>query len=152
MPCWLMLQWDAVARRGPPGDITLRVVAGAAVAWTAEGEPLDFEAMLWSAGLMGRLLLQATWPLLATPPVAVVLRAGFLPAPLYGVEQWPPDSPPPLGLSAAAGLRWAPAHGHRLKFLAGIRSPSERDLTVFAGIEYARNVVRLVAPAETAAR
>ena len=148
----LLLQWDTVVRRGPPGDITLRVVAGAAVAWASGVEPLEFEAGLWSEGVLGRLLLDATWPVLATPPIAIVVQAGLLRAPVYGVEEWPPGRPPPLGLSAAAGLRWAPAHGHQLRFLAGIRGPSERDLTVFAGIEYARNVVRLVAPPKTAAR
>ena len=147
----LMLQWDTVARRGPPGDITLRVVAGAAVVW-ASGEELEYEAHFWERGVVGRLLLDAIWPILATPPVAVVVRAGLLSPPLYGVEEWPAGSPPSLGLSAAAGMRWAPAHGDQLTFLAGIRGPSERDLTVFAGIEYARNVVRLVAPPETAAR
>jgi len=148
----LMLQWDTVARRGPPGDISLRVVAGAAVAWTSGAEPLEAAAGIWSAGVLGRLLLDATWPVLATPPVAIVVRAGLLQAPLYGVEEWPAGSPPPLGLSARAGLRWAPAHGHQLQFLAGIRGPSERDLTVYAGIEYARSVVRLVAPPVTATR
>ena len=93
-----------------------------------------------------------TWPVLAMPPVAVVLRAGLLQAPVFGVEEWLAAGPAYLGLSAAAGLRWAPAHGHHLQFLAGIRGPSERDLTVFAGIEYARSVVRLVAPPATAAR
>ena len=148
----LMLQWDTVVRHGPPGDITVRVVAGAAVAWTPGVEPLEAEAIFWSDGVVGRLLLEATWPVLATPPIAVLVRAGLLQAPLYGVEEWPAGSPPPLGLSAAAGLRWAPAHGHQLKFHAGIRGPSERDLTVFAGIEYARSVVRLVTPPATAAR
>ena len=147
----LMLKWDAVVRRGPPGDITLRVVAGAAVAWARGVEPLEFEAGFWSEGVLGRLLLDATWPVLATPPVAIVVQAGLLRAPVYGVEEWPAGSPPPLGLSAAAGLRWAPAHGHQLKFLAGMRGPSEHDLTVFAGIEYARSVVRLVALPATAA-
>ena len=148
----LVLRWDTVVRRGAPGDITLRVVAGAAVAWARGVDPLEFEAGFWSEGVLGRLLLEATWPILAPPPIAVVVRAGWLQAPLYGVEEWPAGSPPPLGLSAAAGLRWAPAHGHQLEFVAGIRGPSERDLTVFAGIEYARSVVRLVAPPATAAR
>ena len=132
------LQWDTVARRGPPGDITLRAAAGVTGTWPAR--------------VAARLLLEATWPVLATPPIAVVLRAGFLQAPLFGVEDWLAGSPAHLGLSAAAGLRWAPAHGHQLQFLAGIRGQSERDLTVFAGIEYARSVVRLVAPPVTAAR
>ena len=147
----LMLKWDTVVRRGPPGDITLRVVAGAAVAWAGGAEPLQFEANFWSEGVLGRLLLETTWPILATPATAIVVRGGLLRAPVYGVEDWPGGRPPPLGLSAAAGLRWAPAHGHRLELLAGIRGPSEHDLTVFAGIEYARSVVRLVAPPETAA-
>ena len=148
----MMLQWNTVARRGPPGDITLRVVAGAAVAWAGGAEPLEPEASNWSEGVLGRLLLDATWPVLATPPVAIVVRAGLLRAPVYGVEEWPPGIPPLIGLSAAAGVRWAPAHGHQLTLLAGVRGPSERDLTVFAGIEYARNVVRLVATPQTAAR
>ena len=148
----LMLQWNTVVRRGPPGDITLRVVAGAAVAWARGPEPLEFEAGFWSEGVLGRLLLDATWPVLATPAIAIVVQAGLLRAPVYGVEEWPAGSPPPLGLSAAAGLRWAPAHGHQLKLLAGLRGPSEHDLTAFAGIEYARNVVRLVAPPRTAPR
>ncbi len=148
----LMLQWDTVARRGPPADIRLRVVAGATVAWTPGVEPRAAEASFWSAEVVGRLLLEADWPVLATPPVAVLVRAGLLQAPVFGVEEWLAAGPAYLGLSAAAGLRWAPAHGHQLKFLAGIRGPSERDLTAFAGIEYARSVVRLVAPPVTAAR
>ena len=158
----LALQWDTVARRGPPGDITLRVAAGAAATWTpgvpapglaaaAEAAGTE-EAMSSTAGVVGRLLIEATWPLLARPPVALVLRAGLLQAPVFGVEEWLASGPAHLGLSAAAGLRWTPVHGHRLTFLAGIRGPSERDLTMFAGIEYARNVVRLVAPPVTAAR
>ena len=159
----LALDWDTVARRGPPGDIALRVVAGAAATWTPGGEGVPGvlggaeaesteEAISSTHGVVGRLLLEATWPLLATPPVAVVVRAGLLQAPVFGVEEWFADSPAHLGLSAAAGVRWAPAHGHQLQFFAGVRGPSERELTVVAGIEYARNVVRLVAPPQTAAR
>ena len=161
----LALHWDTVARRGPPGDITLRVAAGAAATWTpgvgalgvTRGPPEPrvegADAEITSThGVVGRLLLEATWPVLATPPVAVLVRAGLLQAPMFGVEDWLAATPARLGLSAAAGLRWAPAHGHQLKLLAGVRGPSEHDLTVFAGIEYARNVVRLVAPPKTAAR
>lgn len=157
----LSLQWDTVARRGPPGDITVRVAAGAAATWTpgvgalgvlpgAEAASIE-EAVSSTRGVVGRLLLEAAWPVLATPPVAVLVRAGLLQAPVFGVEEWLAAGPAYLGLSAAAGLRWAPAHGHQLKFLAGVRGPTEHDLTVFAGIEYARSVVRLVALTETAA-
>ena len=161
----LALQWDTVARRGPPGDITLRLAAGAAATWTPGvgvagviGGPPEPRmegadaATTSTHGVVGRLLLEATWPVLATPPVAVLVRAGLLQAPVFGVEEWLVPGPAYLGLSAAAGLRWAPAHDHQLRFLAGIRGPSEHDLTVFAGIEYARNVVRLVAPPKPAAR
>ena len=159
----LALQWDTVARRGPPGDITLRVAAGAATTWTPGTGALSWpgsarpggerdEPLTGTYGVVGRLLVEADWPILATPPVAVLARAGLLQAPVFGVEEWLAAGPAYLGLSAAAGLRWAPAHGHHLQFLAGIRGPSERDLTVFAGIEYARSVVRLVAPPVTAAR
>ena len=157
----LALQWDTVARRGPPGDITLRVAAGAAATWTPGVGALGVlagakaasneEATSSTRGVVGRLLLEAAWPVVATPPVAVLVRAGLLQAPVFGVEEWLAPGPAHLGLSAAAGLRWAPAHGHRLEFLAGIRGPSEHDLTVFAGIEYARSVVRLVASPETVA-
>ena len=132
------LQWDTGARRGAPGDLSLRAAAGA--------------AGTWGGAVAARLLLEATWPVLATPPIAVVLRAGLLQAPLYGVEDWLAGTPPHLGLSAAGGLRWTPAHGHELQVVAGIRGQTGRGLTVVAGIEYARSVVRLVAPPVTAAR
>ena len=148
----LSLQWNTVAGHGPSGDISLRVVAGAAATWTDGRESLAAEAGFWPTAVVARLLLQATWPFLETPPAAIVVRAGLLQAPVYGVEEWLADGPAHVGLSAAAGLRWAPAHGHQLSFFAGIRGPSEHDLTAFAGIEYARSVVRLVAPPETAAR
>ena len=157
----LALQWETVARLGPPGDLTLRVAAGAATTWTPGTGALGLagvaaasteESISSTFGVVGRLLLEAAWPVLATPPVAVLVRAGLLQAPVFGVEEWLAAGPAYLGLSAAAGLRWAPAHGNQLKVLAGMRGHSEHDLTVFAGIEYARSVVRLVAPPETAAR
>ena len=84
----LALQWDTVARRGPPGDITLRVAAGAATRWlvVAQGVPGSArpvaereEATISTYGVVGRLLVEADWPVLATPPVAVLV-AGRAPA------------------------------------------------------------------------
>ena len=139
VPVQLALEWDTVVHRGRAGDLTLRVLAGATGTWPPP------------VAVRVRLLLDAQWPILATPPVAVLLQGGWLQAPLYGVEDWLAGAPAHLGLSAAAGVRWAPAHGHRAQLLGGVRG-EPGDLTLFIGIEYARSVVRLVAPPATAAR
>lgn len=126
----LALEWEAALLRSRAGDLTLRVAAGAAGPWPSPA---------------ARLLLDAVWPVLAEPSVAVLLQAGFLQAPLYGVEDWLASGSAGIGLAAAAGVRWAPVHGHQVQLLGGIRE-SSTDLTLFAGIEYAHRVVRLAAP------
>ena len=126
----LALEWEAALLRSRAGDLTLRVAAGAAGAWPAPAP---------------RLLLDAAWPVLAEPSLAVLLQAGFLQAPLYGVEDWLASGSAGLGLAAAVGVRWAPVHGHQVQILGGIRE-SSTGLTLFAGIEYAHRVVRLAAP------
>ena len=131
----LALEWNTVVHRGRAGNLTFRLLAGATGTTST-----------WPPPLAARLMLDAQWPILARPPVAVLLQAGLLQAPLYGVEEWPVSATVPIGLSAAAGVRWAPAHGHQVQLLAGLRGEPERDLTLFIGIEYARTVVRLVAP------
>ena len=128
----LALEWEAALLRSRAGDLTLRVAAGAAGRWPAPAP---------------RLLLDAVWPVLAEPSVAVLLQAGFLPAPLYGVEDWLASGSATLGLAAAAGVRWAPVHGHQVQLLGGIReAANEGYFPLFAGIEYAHRVVRLAAP------
>lgn len=128
----LALEWEAALLRSRAGDLTLRVAAGAAGPWPSPA---------------ARLLLDAVWPVLAEPSVAVLLQAGFLQAPLYGVEDWLASGSARLGLVAAAGVRWAPVHGHQVQLLGGIgESATEDQVTLFAGIEYAHRVVRLTAP------
>ena len=131
----LVAESAAVLHRGRTGDATLRLGVGAAGTWPE---------------VRARLLLEAALPFLTAPPVAALLQAGFLQAPLYGVEEWLVTSPARLGLSVAAGVRWDPAHGHQVQLLGGVRhqpAKPQLGLTPFVGIEYARRVVRLVAPA-----
>lgn len=129
----LALEWEAALLRSPSGDLTLRVAAGGAGTWPAPAV---------------RLLLDAVWPILAEPSVALLLQTEFLQAPLYGVEDWLAGESASLGLAAAAGVRWAPVHGHQVQLHGGIREAArEGYFSLFAGIEYTHRVVRLAAPA-----
>lgn len=127
-----VLEWEWAAPGSGAGDLTVRAASGAIGKW-------PIAAGQWPAA---RLLLDAAWPVAAEPPVAVLLRAGFLQAPLYGVEDWLATDAAQIGLSVAGGVRWEPAPGNQVRIIGGVRGHDEPDetLTLFVAVEYAHGV------------
>ena len=132
----LELEVDTALHHGRAGDLEVRARVGAGWAWS-DGKVATPRA---------RLLVAAAWPV--APSLAVLLQAGWAAAPVYSVDGWPAGTPlQPLGWSAAAGMRWAAAHGHQLQLRGGVSQRFEDErLFPFVGIEYSRRVIRLVAP------
>ena len=99
-----------------------------------------------------RVRADGQWQVTAAPPITLLVGARWIDAreyhAVYAGEDWTlemfRDEP---GSAVIAGIRWAPAWGHRLQLAAGINSRADAGhLTWGVGIEYARDVVRLTAP------
>ena len=98
-----------------------------------------------------RLRADGEWQITASPPITLLLGGRWIGAreyhAVYPDEDWTlgifRDEP---GAAVVAGVRWSPVWGHRLQLVGGINLPPAGDLTWGAGIEYARDVVRLTAP------
>lgn len=140
----------------PGPDLLLLGVAAEATWNTGAGGPVTVAARAganWNRDSVHvRVRTDGQWQISTAPSITLLAGVRWVMAreyhAVYAGEDWTlamfRDEP---GAAVIAGVRWAPAWGHRLQLAAGIGSvEGADDLTWGVGIEYARDVVRLSAP------